>query len=154
SREERRKPSDIERLDALTRSVLGRTLVEFVTDTLKVGYDEGYQKGIKAGRRLAKGKPEFPETGFLKSRGAPKLLGHELLRRQFIDFVNDWTREEGVSLPAAVSKYRDVMKRAWKGIGEVPDQEQLLRLYKRATKLKRRQRARIYARVKRASSST
>jgi hypothetical protein len=125
--------SDIERLDALMRSVLGRTLLEFVTGAMKVGYDEGYQKGIKAGRRLAKGKSEFPTTGpgFLKSRGAPKVLGHEALRQQFIDFVDDWMREEGVSLPAAVSKYRDVMKRAWKGIREVPDQEQLLRLYKR-----------------------
>jgi hypothetical protein len=139
SREERRKPSDIERLDALMRSVFGRTFLEFVTGTMKVGYDEGYQKGIKAGRRLAKGKSEFPT---LKSRGAPKVLGHEVLRQQFIDFVDDWMREEGVSLPAAVSKYRDVMRRAWKGLEKPPElrQEQLLRLYKRdkrATKLKR-----------------
>ena len=122
-----------------------RTRRQIPTDDFQRGYDRGfedgykqgrkggYEQGIKAGRRLAKGKPEFPSTGpgFLKSRGAPKVLGHELLRQQFIDFVNDWMRGEGVSLPAAVSKYRSVMGRAWKGIREVPDQEQLLRLYQR-----------------------
>jgi len=78
-------------------------------------------------------------------------LGHELLRQQFINFVNRM-REEGVSLPAAVSKYRQVFGRAWKVLEEPPElrQEQLLRLYKRATKLKRRQRGR----GKRDSSST
>jgi hypothetical protein len=133
-------PSNLERIDVLMRSVYGRTLRQYLDEGMNKAYQYGYKEGIKAGRRLAKGKPEFPETGFLKSRGAPKLLDHELLRRQFIDSVNDWMLEEGVSLPAAVSKYRDVMKRVWKGKREVPDQEQLLRLYKRdkrATKLKR-----------------
>jgi hypothetical protein len=133
--------SNLERIDVLMRSVYGRTLHQYQDEGMNKAYQYGYKQGIKAGRRLAKGKPEFPETGFLKSRGAPKLLGHELLRRQFIDFVNDWMREERVSLPAAVSKYRDVMKRAWRGVERVvPDQEQLLRLYKRdkrATRLKR-----------------
>jgi len=142
----------MERLDALMRTVSGRTFVEFFRDTLKFGYDEGYQKGIKAGKRLAKGKPEFPTTlpGFPGSRGRPKVLGGELLRQQFINFVNRWMREEGVSLPAAVSKYREVFGRAWKVLEKPPElrQEQLVRLYKRATKLKRRQRAR------RDSSST
>jgi len=138
----------MKRLDALMRSVYGRTFHQFVADQIQRAWQGGYKEGIKAGKRLAKGKPEFP--GFLNSRGAPKLLGHEILRQQFIDFVHDWMREKEVSLPAAVSKYRDVMRRAWKGISEVPDQEQLVRLYKRATKLKRRQRGR----GKRDSSST
>ena len=119
------------------RSVFGRTFYQFVADQIQRAWLGGYKEGIKAGKRLAKGKPEFPTTG----RGAPKLLGHEILRQQFIDFVHDWMREKEVSLAAAVSKYRDVMRRAWKGISEVPDQEQLVRLYKRATKLKQRQRA-------------
>jgi hypothetical protein len=136
--------SDIERLDALMRSVYGRTLHQFLNQFLTDAFQLGYKEGIKAGKRLAKGKPEFPTTGpgFLKSRGAPKLLDGELLRRQFIEFVDDHMHETGVSLPVAVSKYRDVMKRAWKGLdtSEVPNQEQLLRLYKRdkrATRLKR-----------------
>jgi hypothetical protein len=134
---------DIERLDALMRSVFGLSLQQFYNQALLAGYKDGYKQGIKGGRRLAKGKPEFPITGppFLKSRGAPKVLGHETLREQFIEFVDDVMREEGVSLPAAVSKYRDLMRRSeLKGILEVPDQERLLRLYKRnklATKLKR-----------------
>ena len=137
--------SDVECLDALMRSVFERTLDQFVSEVCQRAWQDGYKEGVKAGRRLAKGKSEFPITGppFLKSRGAPKLLGHETMRQQFIEFVGDWMREEGVSVPAAVSKYRDLMRRSseLKSIGwEVPDQEQLLRLYKRnkrATKLKR-----------------
>ena len=131
SREKRQKVSDLKRLDALMRSVYGCTLDQFLDQFADRMWQAGYKQGIKGGRRLAKGKPEFPETGFLKSRGAPKLLGHELLRRQFIDFVNDWMREKRVSLPAAVLKYRDVMRRAWKDRLEVPDKHQLMRLYKR-----------------------
>jgi hypothetical protein len=132
----------MKRIDALMRSVYGRTFYQFVTDQIQRAWQGGYKEGIKAGKRLAKGKPEFPVTEFLKSRGRPKVLGHELLRQQFINFVNRM-REEGVSLPAAVSKYRQVFGRAWKVLEEPPElrQEQLLRLYKRATKLKQRQRA-------------
>jgi len=136
SREKRQKVSDLERLDALMRSVYGCTLDQFLDQFADRMWQAGYKQGIKGGRRLAKGKPEFPETGFLKSRGAPKLLGHELLRRQFIDFVNDFMRQEGISLRAAVSRYHSIMGRAWKHTGGVPNQEALLRLYKRATKTK------------------
>ena len=122
--------SDRERLDVLMRSVYGCTFDEFMTET----YQAGYERGIKTGRRLEKGKSEWP-----KSRGRPRLLHHEIHILQFIDFVDAEMNEEGVSLPAAVSKYRDKFGRAWKGLESAPPvlqltQEQLLNLYKRKTK--------------------
>jgi hypothetical protein len=111
-----------------------------LTDDLQRGYDrgwkDGYEQGIKSGKRLAKGKSAIPKRLFSKSHGRPPVLDPILLVPQFVDFVNDWMRTEEVSLPAAVSKYRALMGPAWKDISEVPDQEQLLRLYKRATKTK------------------
>jgi hypothetical protein len=77
SREERRKPSDIERLNALMRSVYGRTFDQFLYETLqrgyKLGFQDGYKQGIKGGRRLAKGKAEFPKNVF-KPHGRPPVL--------------------------------------------------------------------------------
>jgi len=157
SREKRQKLLEVKRLDALMRSVLGRTPYQFWFDAYQRGWQDGYKEGIKAGRRLAKGKSEFPTTGpgFLKSRGRPPVLA-PLLLEQFIEVVNDWMREEGISLPAAVSKYRHVFGRAWKVLEEPPElrQEQLVRLYKRTTKLKRRQRGPIDDRIKWDSSNT
>jgi hypothetical protein len=132
--------SDIERLDALMRSVYGCTLDELLTKSYRTAYERAFEQGIKGGKRLAKGKSQFPRTGpgALKSRGAPGALGHKLLRRQFIDYVESRIRESGISAPAAVSSYCDLMGRAWKGLEGAPElrQEQLLRLYKRATKPK------------------
>jgi hypothetical protein len=130
--------SDKERLDALMGSVYGYTLDELLTEACRTAYEWSYEQGIKAGRRLAKGKSEFPSTGpgALKSRGAPGALGHKFLRQQFIDRVESLMREGGISLPAAVSRYCYLMGRAWKGEDGAPElrQEQLLRLYKRTTK--------------------
>jgi hypothetical protein len=132
--------SDIERLDALMRFVYGCTLDELLTEAYRTAYQRAYERGIKAGRRLANGKSEFPSfgPGTLKSRGAPGALGHNLLRQQFIDYVASLMREGRISLPAAVSRYCHVMGRAWKELEGAPElrQEQLLRLYKRATKPK------------------
>jgi hypothetical protein len=150
SRKKRQKVSDLERLDALMRSVYGCTLDQFAHRF----WQAGYKQGIKGGRRLAKGKSEFPKRLFSNSRGRPPVLA-PLLQEQFLEFVNDFMRQEGISLPAAVSRYRHVFGRAWKVLEKPPKlrQEQLLRLYKRTTKLKR-QRAPIDDRVKRDSSST
>jgi len=130
--------SDIERLDALMRSVYGCTLDELLTKSYRTAYERAYEQGIKGGKRLAKGKSEFPSfgPGTLKSRGAPGALGHKLLRQQFIDYVESRIRESGISSPAAVSSYCDLMSRAWKGLDGAPElrQEQLLHLYKWATK--------------------
>lgn len=115
--------SDMGQLDALMRSVHGCTCNEFMAKW----YQAGYEQGIKNGKRLAKGKSEWP-----KSRGHPKLFKHEILVLQFIAFVNARMSEDGISLPAAVSKYRDVIGRAWKELkSSIPSQEQLLSLYKR-----------------------
>ena len=123
----------MERLNALMHSIYGCSLDQFAQ---RVG-QEWYKQGIKSGKRLAKGKPEFPKRLFLKSHGRPPVLDPILLVPQFVNFVNDRMREEGISLPAAVSRYCDVVVRAWKEIGgPEPRQEQLLRLYKRATKPK------------------
>jgi hypothetical protein len=125
-------------LYALVRSVYGCTLDELLTKNYGAAYQRGYERGIKAGKRLAKGKSEFPSfgPGTLKSRGAPGALHHKLLRQQFIDYVESRIRESGISPAAAVSSYCDLMSRAWKGLDGAPElrQEQLLRLYKRATK--------------------
>jgi hypothetical protein len=131
--------SDKERIDALMCSVYGCTLDEHLTEGYRRAYERGYDRGIKAGKRLAKGKSEFLSTNPLKSRGNPGELGHKLLRQQFIDFIESLMRESGISLPAAVSRYCDLMGRAWKVLERPPElrQEQLLRLYVRATKLKR-----------------
>jgi hypothetical protein len=141
--------SDIERLNALMRSVYGCTLDELLTEDYRTAYKRGYERGIKAGKRLAKGKPEFPSfgPGTLKSRGAPGALGHKLLRQQFIDCVESLMREGRISLPAAVWRYCHLMSRAWKEVEGAPElrqeqqerqeqQAQLMRLYKRATKPK------------------
>jgi hypothetical protein len=132
--------SEIEHLDALMRSVYGSTLDELLTEAYRTAYERGYEQGIKAGKRLAKGKPEFPSfgPGTLKSRGAPGALRHKLLRQELIDYVESLMREGGISLPAAVSRYCYLMGRAWKGLEQAPElrQDQLLRLYKRATKPK------------------
>jgi hypothetical protein len=132
--------SDIERLNALMRSVYGCTLDEFLTEACRRAYEWGYEPGMKAGKRLAKGKPEFPSfgPGTLTSRGAPGALRHKLLRQQFIDYVESRMREDRISLPAAVSSYCDLMGRAWKDEEGAPElrPDQLLRLYKRATKPK------------------
>jgi hypothetical protein len=132
--------SDIERLNALMRSVYGCTLDEDLTEAYRTAYKRGYEQGIRAGKRLAKGKPEFPSfgPGTLKSRGAPGALRHKRLRQQFIDYVESRIRESGISPAAAVSSYCDLMCRAWKDVEGAPDlrPDQLLRLYKRATKPK------------------
>ena len=130
SREKRQKVSDLKRLDALMRSVYGCTLDQFLDQFADRMWQAGYKQGIKGGRRLAKGKSEFPKRLFSNSRGRPPVLA-PLLQEQFLEFVNDWMREKRVSLPAAVLKYRDVMRRAWKDRLEVPDKHQLMRLYKR-----------------------
>jgi hypothetical protein len=135
--------SNLERLDEAMRSVYGRTFDQFGYETFQRGYEcgykqgvrDGYKEGIKGGRRLAKGKAEFPKNPFSKS-GRPPMLDPVLLAPKFIEFVDDWMREDGLSLPAAVSKYREVFGRAWKGRREVPNQEQLLRLYHREKKKK------------------
>jgi hypothetical protein len=104
-------------------------------DGYERGREDGYEQGIKSGKRLAKGKSKFPTTGpgFLKSRGRPKVLHHEILVRQFIDAVDEWMRDLGLSLPAAISKYCTLIRRSWKGLERAPEfrPEQLLRLYKR-----------------------
>ena len=130
--------ADKEHLDALSGSVYGCTLDELLTEAYRFAYDRSYEQSIKAGKRLAKGKSEFPSfgPGTLKSRGAPGALGHKLLRQQFIDYVESLMRKDRISAAAAVSRYCYVMGRAWKGEEGAPElrQEQLLRLYKRATK--------------------
>jgi hypothetical protein len=117
-----------------------RTRRQLLTDDFQRGYDQGwkdgYEQGIKSGKRLAKGKSAIPKRLFSKRHGRPPVLDPILLVPQFVNFVNDRMHTEGVSLPAAVSKYRGLMGRVWKGIREVPDQEQLLRVYKRATRPK------------------
>ena len=121
--------SDRERLDVLMRSIYGCTFNEFMTKS----YQAGYEQGIKNGKRLAKGKSEWP-----KSRGRPKFPDHEILVLQFIDFVDARMNEDGISLHAAVSKYLDMFRRAWRELTPPPmiqlEDEQLVRLYKRATK--------------------
>jgi hypothetical protein len=98
-------------------------------------YQTGYELGIKNGRRLEKGKSEFPQL-----RGHPKALFHDLLVLQFINFVDNLMRKKNISLPGAVSRYRDVFfGRAWKKLKTLPpwlqlNQEQLLNLYKRKAK--------------------
>jgi hypothetical protein len=123
--------SDLERLDTLMRSVYGFALNEFMTKS----YQAGYAQGTKNGKRLAKGKPEWP-----KSRGRPKFPNHEILVLQFKDFVDARMNEDGISLHAAVSKYLDMFRRAWRELTPPPSmirltEEQLVSLYKRATKL-------------------
>ena len=135
SREKRQKVSDLKRLDALMRSVYGCTLDQFLDQFADRMWQAGYKQGIKGGRRLAKGKSEFPKRLFSNSRGRPPVLA-PLLQEQFLEFVNDFMRQEGISLRAAVSRYHSIMGRAWKHTGGVPNQEALLRLYKRATKTK------------------
>jgi hypothetical protein len=139
----------MEALDALTLSFYGYTCRKLhnlfyssgyadgyqkgFDDGYEQGFKDGYEQGIKSGRRLAKGKPPFP-----RPRDARKILGHDLLVLQFVHFVKDLMDEKGITLPAAVSKYRADFGRAWKGRALLssqeilPSQEQLLRLYKRA----------------------
>ena len=114
--------SDIERLDALMRSVYGCTLDELLTKSYRTAYERAYEQGIKGGKRLAKGKSEFPSfgPGTLKSRGAPGALGHKLLRQQFIDYVESRIRESGISSPAAVSSYCDPDESRLEGSGWSP----------------------------------
>ena len=88
----RRRPltagiSDIERLDALMRSIYGRTLDQFRTDAIQRGYElgrkdgykqgieDGYKQGIKGGKRVAKGKAEFSKNVF-KPRSPPGARSH------------------------------------------------------------------------------
>jgi hypothetical protein len=118
--------SDRERLDVLMRSVFGCTFIEFMTKI--------YQQGIKNGRRLEKGKSEWP-----KSHGRPPLLKNEILELQFIDSVDAQMNEKGISLFAAVTRYREVFGRAWKLETDAPPllqltSKQLQSLYKRKKK--------------------
>lgn len=124
--------SDIARLDAQMRSIYGCTLNEFMTKC----YQAGYEQGLKNGRRLEKGKSEWA-----KLRGRPPLLKDEILVLQFIDFVDAQMNQEGISFPAAVSRYFNVFGRAWKELNSSSPMleltpEKLLSLYKRKTKPK------------------
>jgi hypothetical protein len=121
---------DVERVDTLMRSVYGCTLNEFITKA----YQAGYAQGIKNGKRLAKDKSEWP-----KSRGRPKFPDHEILVLQFIGFVDARMNGDSISLHAAVSKYLKLFRRAWRELNPPPPmlrltEEQLVSLYKRATK--------------------
>jgi len=128
--------SGMERLDALMRSVYGRTPDEFRTDAYRRGYEQrceqAYEQGIKAGKRLAKGKPEYP-----KAKGHPKILDHGILVLQFTDFVDELMQAKGISVAAAVSQYLAKMSPLWKQIdAPVWSRKQLMSLYERAKKRK------------------
>jgi hypothetical protein len=102
-----------------------RWIEQAMTDRYREGWDAGYATGVKAGKRLAKGKPEFA-----KARGRQKVL-HDLLALQFVDLVDSLRNNRKVSLGAAVAKYRKVMALAWKAFDEPPSQAALTRLYQR-----------------------
>jgi hypothetical protein len=100
------------------------------TGTLELAY---YNEGIKAGKRLAKGK-----TQFANPRGHPRMLSHGILVLQFIDFVNG-QMTTGISLGAAVSIYHKLLYGSdlWSFSPSFRlTSEQLQTLYKRATKPK------------------
>jgi hypothetical protein len=48
---------------------------------------------------------------------ASAIAHHEIHILQFIDFVDAEMNEKGISLPAAISEYRDKFGRAWKELG-------------------------------------
>jgi hypothetical protein len=62
-------------------------------------------EGVKAGKRLAKGKSEFA-----KPRGRPKLL-NDIWALQFVDFVDARLADGRTRLSAAVEEYRHGMAR-------------------------------------------
>jgi hypothetical protein len=88
-------------------------------------YNEGYAAGVKAGKRLAKGKPEFA-----KARGRQKVL-HDILALQFVRHVDTLLNNRGVSLGAAVAQYLKLMVPL---NGRKPSRAALMRLYQRIEK--------------------
>jgi hypothetical protein len=104
-------------------------IAQGMADRYREGWDAGYAAGVKAGKRLAKGKPEFA-----KAHGRQKGL-EDLLALQFVDLVDSLINNRGVSLGAAVAKYHKVMTLAWKDFNEGPPSEDaLIRLYQRIKK--------------------
>jgi hypothetical protein len=85
-------------------------------------YRKGYAAGIIAGKRLAKGKSQFP-----KPRGGQKTLP-DILALHFFDFV----AESKMNVAAAASSFRDALIR-FGGIPgkEIPSLAALMRLHQR-----------------------
>jgi hypothetical protein len=89
-----------------------------------------YADGVKAGKRLAKGKSEFA-----KAHGGQKVLD-DIMALQFVDFVDG----SGVALGAAAHQFRAHVIEAWKEldlIDKIPSADALMRLYKRVKTGKR-----------------
>jgi hypothetical protein len=92
-------------------------------------YKEGYAAGVKAGKRLAKGKPELA-----KARGRQKVL-HDILALQFVRNADSLLNNRGFSLGAAVAQYLKLMAPVWKDLNEgKPSRAALMRLYQRIKK--------------------
>jgi hypothetical protein len=86
-----------------------------------------YTDGVRAGKRLAKGKSEFA-----KERGGQKTLD-DICALQFVDFVD----ESGIALGAAAYHFRSQVIKAWKEldlIDKIPSADALMRLYTRIKK--------------------
>ena len=79
-------------------------------EAITSAYNKGYQDGLTAGRRRAKGKSQFP-----RARGRPKTL-HDINALQFIDFVDERIAD-GEKVVTAVAQYVDVMRRYNKAEG-------------------------------------
>jgi len=114
-----------------------RSLEQTVADGLRgIGrlgadmYNKGYADGVRAGKRLARGKSEFA-----KERGQ-KILD-DIQAMQFVDFVDG----SGIALGAAAYQFRSQLIKAWKEldlINEIPSEDALIRLYTRIKRDKRK----------------
>jgi hypothetical protein len=103
-----------------TQTFAGR--VREIEQASIVSYQKGYAAGIIAGKRLAKGKSQFP-----KPRGGQKTLP-DILALHFFDFV----AESKMNVAAAASSFRGALIR-FGGIPEkeIPSLAALMRLYQR-----------------------
>jgi hypothetical protein len=105
------------------------------------GYEQGYADGIKAGRRLAKKKSQFP-----KARGRQKTL-HDIWALQFVDFV-DQRVADGKALNAAVEMYRDAMARGLKAEGAFDSELLSCEVFKQEARKARGVLIDLYRRIK------
>lgn len=95
-----------------------REIQQAITET----YQKGYTDGIKAGKRLTRGKAQFS-----KPRGGQKTLP-DILAQRFLDFV----AESKMDVAPAASSFRDALIH-FGGIPEkeIPSVAALMRLHQR-----------------------
>jgi hypothetical protein len=162
---------NLARANAVTRSKLGkrdwgtelhtlttkfdRAIEQAITKferAIKQAITDAYACGVRAGKRLAKGKSRSA-----KARGRPKVLD-DIWALQFVRHVDSLINNRGVSLVGAVAQYLNVMAPVWKDLNErKPSNAALIRLYRRMKKGNHKIDARVgraYEQLERDRSST